>query len=180
MRLGRNQKLRRNDLRATTSPFHAPTRCAALLVGVLATVAVASGCRGCHDVPEPLTGAPAETPGHRAVSPSAAPSVANPRNTDNAGPPPDPAVDAIVHSQIEPEATRCYAKGLEKNAKQSGTVVLLIKVLPDGKVDSVGAGADGALAVETVDCIQWVAKRAVFDPPGDAGRMIRVPFTFPR
>jgi hypothetical protein len=146
----------------------------------LATVAIASGCRGCHDVPEPLTSTLPETPGHRSASPGATPSVASPRDSDDAAPPPDPAVDAIVHSQIEPEATRCYAKGLEKNPKQSGTVVLIVKVLPDGKVDTVSAGADGALGVETVDCIQWVVKRAVFDPPGDAGRMIRVPFTFPR
>jgi hypothetical protein len=180
MCIGRDQNLRRNGPGTTTSPFFAPTMCATALAGVLATVAIASGCRGCHDVPEPPAGTPVETPGHRSASPGAAPSVADPRASDDAGPPPDPAVDAIVHSQIEPEATRCYAKGLEKNAKQSGTVVLMIKVLPDGKVDSVGAGADGALAVETVDCIQWVAKRAVFDPPGDAGRMIRVPFTFPR
>jgi hypothetical protein len=180
MRFKRNQKLRRNDLRAATSPFHAPTRCAALLSGALATVAMASGCRGCHDIPEPLTSTPAETLGHRSASPGAAPSVVEPRDKDNAGPPPDPAVDAIVRSQIEPEATHCYAKGLQKDAKQSGTVVLMIKLMPDGKVDTVGAGADGALAVETVDCIQWVAKRAVFDPPGDAGRMIRVALTFPR
>jgi hypothetical protein len=91
-----------------------------------------------------------------------------------------PNVEAVVRSQIEPEATRCFEKGLKAAPAQAGTVVLVVKVKPDGKADTVSAGADGALSVDTVECIQYVAKRAEFDPPGgDAGTSYSVELTFP-
>jgi hypothetical protein len=180
MHLGRHPKLCPTEFRATTSPSaHAapalPSR-ARSLVATWVTVAMTVGCRKGPDVPEPPPSTHAETPAH----PSAPPSGPGSQEDDKSGPPPDPRVDAIVRSQIEPEAKRCYEAGLQKNAKESGTVVLLINVMSNGNVETVSAGADGSLAVDTVDCIQRVAKRAVFDAPGDAGRMVRVPFTFRR
>jgi len=136
--------------------------------------AFASACRSTREVAEPAPGAT----GGSASAPAArsAPSA----STEPKGPPPDPRLDAVVHAQIEPEATRCYEKGLKTVPQQAGNVVLVVKIKPSGKVDTVSAGADGALSVDTVDCIQWVAKRAEFDPtPGDAGTIVRIPLTFP-
>jgi hypothetical protein len=87
--------------------------------------------------------------------------------------------DAVVHLQIQPGAKRCFEQGLRRQPNQSGTVVLLITLAPTGKVQSVSAGADGRMAVEVVDCIQWVAKRATFDSPGPTTSTIRVELTFP-
>jgi hypothetical protein len=136
-----------------------------------------SACHSGRDAPEPPAG-PANVP---TSAPTAAPSAAPAPHPTSAGPALlAPNVAAVVHAQIEPEATRCFEKGLKAAPSQAGSVVLVIKVEPSGKVASVSAGADGALSVDTVDCIQWVAKRTEFDPPGDdAGTVLRVPLTFP-
>ena len=144
------------------------------LAAMFLAAAFARACHSTHEVPEPAPGA---TSGSAiAAAARSAPST----STEQKGPPPDPRLDAVVRSQIEPEATRCYEKGLKAVPNQAGNVVLVVKIKPSGKVDTVSAGADGALSVDTVDCIQWVAKRAEFGPtPGDAGAIVRIPLTFP-
>jgi hypothetical protein len=111
--------------------------------------------------------------------------------------------EAVVRTQIQPGARRCYRKCLGVDASQSGTLVLVIKVAPDGRVDSVSAEnnsvpCDTAMArdpsfatptplrhrpwcvlSEPVEhCTQSVAKRAMFDAPGENGATITVPLNF--
>jgi hypothetical protein len=111
--------------------------------------------------------------------------------------------EAVVRTQIQPDVKRCYGKCLGIDASQSGTLVLVIKVAPDGRVDSVSAEnnsvpCDMAMASdpsfttplplrhrpwcvlsEPVErCTQSVAKRAMFEPPGDNGATITVPLNF--
>ena len=148
------------------------------LTVICVSLALPCGCHGPRDAPEPPGAANAPSPGavtHERAQPS--PPPARPSDPD----PLAPNVQAVVHSQIQPGATQCFEKGLKAAPAQAGTVVLTVNVNGAGKVSSVSAGADGALSVETVECIQWVAKRADFDPPGgdDAGTAYRVLLTFP-
>jgi hypothetical protein len=134
------------------------------------------GCHTGRDAPEPSPGS-ANPPG-AARSPTGGAAAAKSASAEPAALPPN--VEHIVRSQIEPEATHCFEKGLKEAPNQLGSVLLVTKVKPDGKVDTVSAGADGTLSIETVECIQYVVKRAEFDPPGgDAGTFYRVQLTFP-
>ena len=86
--------------------------------------------------------------------------------------------EAVIHSQIQPGAKRCYRKGLGIDGSLSGTLVILIKVAPDGQVESVGGGSNTGLSEPVTSCTQSVAKRAVFDAPGGNGATITVPLNF--
>jgi hypothetical protein len=86
--------------------------------------------------------------------------------------------EAVIRSQIQPGAKRCYQKGLETDPSQSGKLVILIKVAPSGEVDSVTAASNSGLSAQVASCIQGVARRAKFDAPGANGSTISVPFSF--
>jgi len=86
--------------------------------------------------------------------------------------------EAVIRTQIQPGAKRCYQKGLENDPTQSGKLVILIKVAPSGEVDSVSAASNTGLSAQVASCIQSVARRAKFDAPGANGSTISVPFNF--
>jgi hypothetical protein len=111
--------------------------------------------------------------------------------------------EAVVRTQIQPDVKRCYRKCLGIDASQSGTLVLVIKVAPDGRVDSVSAENDSVpcdmatagdpsftatpplrhrpwcvLSEPVERCSQSVAKRAMFEAPGENGATITVPLNF--
>jgi|HubBroStandDraft_1064217.scaffolds.fasta_scaffold04850_5 hypothetical protein len=86
--------------------------------------------------------------------------------------------EAVIRTQIQPGAKRCYQKGLETDPSQSGKLVILIKVAPSGEVDSVSAASNNGLSAQVAACIQSVARRAKFDAPGATGSTISVPFNF--
>jgi hypothetical protein len=86
--------------------------------------------------------------------------------------------EAVVRTQILPGAKRCYEDGLKSDPSQSGTLVLRIKVAPDGRVESVDAEGITGLSEQVVSCIVTVAKRVRFDAPGGNGATITVPFRF--
>jgi len=111
--------------------------------------------------------------------------------------------EAVVRTQIQPGVKRCYRKRLGVDASQSGTLVLVIKVAPDGRVDSVSADNDSVpcdtamahdpsfttstsvrhrpwcvLSEPVERCTQSVAKRATFEAPGGNGATITVPLNF--
>jgi hypothetical protein len=86
--------------------------------------------------------------------------------------------EAVIRTQIQPGAKRCYQKGLETDPSQSGKLVILIKVAPSGEVDSVSAASNSGLSAQVAGCIQSVARRAKFDAPGANGSTISVPFNF--
>jgi hypothetical protein len=86
--------------------------------------------------------------------------------------------EAVIRNQIHPGAKRCYQKGLESDPSQAGRLVILIKVAPSGEVDSVSVSSNSGLAAGVASCIQSVARRAKFDPPGASGSTLSVPFNF--
>jgi hypothetical protein len=86
--------------------------------------------------------------------------------------------EAVIRTQIQPGAKRCYQRGLETDPSQSGKLVILIKVAPSGEVDSVSAASNSGLSAQVAACIQSVARRAKFDAPGATGSTISVPFNF--
>jgi hypothetical protein len=86
--------------------------------------------------------------------------------------------EAVIRTQIQPGAKRCYQKGLETDPSQAGKLVILIKVAPSGEVDSVSAASNSGLSAQVAGCIQAVARRAKFDAPGANGSTISVPFSF--
>jgi hypothetical protein len=88
--------------------------------------------------------------------------------------------EAVIRTQIQPGAKRCYQRGLETDPSQSGKLVILIKVAPSGEVDSVTAASNSGLSAQVASCIQSVARRAKFDAPGATGSTIQVPFNFLR
>jgi hypothetical protein len=86
--------------------------------------------------------------------------------------------EAIIRSQIQPGAKRCYQKGLEVDPSQNGRVVIMIKVAPSGEVDTASVASNSGLSAQVASCIVGVARRAKFDAPGASGSTISVPFSF--
>jgi hypothetical protein len=86
--------------------------------------------------------------------------------------------EAVIRSQIHPGAKKCYQRGLESDPTQAGKLVILIKVAPSGEVDTVTVQSNSGLSSTVAGCIQSVARRAKFDPPGASGSQISVPFNF--
>jgi TonB family protein len=86
--------------------------------------------------------------------------------------------EAVIRRDIHPGAKRCYQKGLEADPTQSGKIVVLIKVAPNGEVDSASVASNSGLSAGVASCIASVARRAKFDPPGASGSTISVPFNF--
>jgi hypothetical protein len=86
--------------------------------------------------------------------------------------------EAVIRKQIHPEAKRCYQRGLESDPSQAGRLVILIKVAPSGEVDTVSVSSNTGLAAGVAKCIQLIARRVKFDPPGTSGSTLSVPFNF--
>jgi outer membrane biosynthesis protein TonB len=86
--------------------------------------------------------------------------------------------EAVIRSQIHPGAKKCYQRGLESDPTQAGKIVILIKVAPNGEVDSATVQSNSGLSANVASCISAVARRAKFDPPGASGSQISVPFNF--
>jgi hypothetical protein len=75
-------------------------------------------------------------------------------------------LEAVIRSQIQPGAKRCYQRGLEADPTQSGTLVLLVRVAPNGDVESVNVDSNTGLSQPVANCTMKVAGRAKFDAPG--------------
>jgi hypothetical protein len=86
--------------------------------------------------------------------------------------------EAVIRTQIQPGAKRCYQKGLEIDPSQAGRIVVLIKVAPSGEVDSATVASNSGLSAQVASCIASAARRAKFDAPGASGSTISVPFSF--
>ncbi|MGA2449013.1 MAG: AgmX/PglI C-terminal domain-containing protein [Polyangiaceae bacterium] len=86
--------------------------------------------------------------------------------------------EAVIRRDIHPGAKRCYQKGLEVDPTQSGKIVVLIKVAPNGEVDSASVVSNTGLTPGVASCIVSAARRAKFDAPGATGSTISVPFNF--
>ena len=86
------------------------------------------------------------------------------------------AVVARMHERFR----HCYQQGLSQNAYLEGSVVLTIKVGPNGGVTGVGGGARSDLA-PIMACLKAVVESAWFAPPeGGTWAIISVPISFER
>jgi hypothetical protein len=81
--------------------------------------------------------------------------------------------EEVIRSQIHPGVKRCYQRGLESDP-QSGRLVLMLQIRPDGLVDWVTVNTNTGLTIPVTDCIVEVARHAKF-PPGGNGRRIQIP-----
>jgi len=86
--------------------------------------------------------------------------------------------EAVIRSQIHPNAKKCYQRGLESDPTQAGKIVILIKVAPSGEVDTATVQSNSGLSASVASCIASAARRAKFDAPGPSGSQISVPFNF--
>jgi hypothetical protein len=86
--------------------------------------------------------------------------------------------ESVIRSRIEPAAKRCYRLELRKNSSEAGTFNLLLRVLPDGRVDSITITANSGLSAGLVDCVAPVARSVSFHAPGGMGSVISVGLTF--
>jgi hypothetical protein len=93
-------------------------------------------------------------------------------------PAPIPNAEAVIRSQIHPGAIQCYLRGLESDPAQAGKLVILIKVAPNGDVDTASTWTNSGLSEDIARCIAAVARRAKFDAPGGSGTQISVPLKF--
>ncbi len=88
---------------------------------------------------------------------------------------PDPSRAAAA---LRPRAHQCIAKGLETDPSMAGKVVFTTKIAPDGNVASVEVASNSGLPEGVVACIRGHIRRATFEPPGDAGATLQLPFAF--
>jgi hypothetical protein len=125
----------------------------------LSSVLLLSGC------------APWDPPSHP-TEPS--PPVAAP------GAPSITTAEGVIRGPIHAQAKRCYQAGLNSDPSMAGRVVIRIHIASDGTVDDSIVASDEGLATSVAECIAAGAKRAHFEPPGESGSTISIPFNFVR
>jgi hypothetical protein len=106
------------------------------------------------------------------------PVEASPATALEAGPPKN--AESVVRGQIHPLAKRCYQEGLRSDPSLVGRVVIRLHVAPDGKVDQSIVASNDGLTSSVADCIASAASQAQFEPPGEMGSTISIPFNFVR
>jgi hypothetical protein len=84
---------------------------------------------------------------------------------------------AVVRSQLSPAARRCYQKGLEQDPTQAGRLTLMVRVAPDGEVDSASVAQNTGLSAGVGNCVGSAARRMKFEAPGSAS-VLQVPVSF--
>jgi hypothetical protein len=88
--------------------------------------------------------------------------------------------EAVIRGQIHPRARRCYQEGLRSDPSQAGRLVIRVHIAPSGDVDESIVASNNGLASSVADCVADAARQAHFDPPGDLGSTISIPFNFIR
>jgi acyl-coenzyme A thioesterase PaaI-like protein len=63
---------------------------------------------------------------------------------------------------------------------QVGRIVIVIRVAGNGDVDSSRVAVNDGISAVVADCIAEVARHAHFEPPGEPGSTISIPFNFVR
>ena len=84
--------------------------------------------------------------------------------------------ESLVRSRLEPAARRCYQSGLEKDPTEGGSVSLLLRVLPDGRVASVTIASNSGLSPGVVQCVVSAASSLSFHGPGGNGSVLSAGF----
>jgi hypothetical protein len=83
--------------------------------------------------------------------------------------------EAVIRKYLNPQARRCYMRGLDDNPTMSGRLVLVIRVAPNGEVSSVSIESNSGLTGRVPGCISGAAQGLKFDAPGGVGSILRVP-----
>jgi hypothetical protein len=72
----------------------------------------------------------------------------------------------------------CYNQGLSQDPGMSGAVTMVVKIAPNGEVNSADASGNSGLSDGVIKCISRALKNAQFDPPGASGSVLQVPAKF--
>ena len=83
-----------------------------------------------------------------------------------------------VIAGLRPKFRLCYNQGLAQDPGRSGSVTMVVKIAPNGEVDSANAANNSGLSDSVVKCIQRALKNAQFDAPGSSGSVLQVPAKF--
>lgn len=120
--------------------------------------------------------------------PSTAPADAAPEATATTASDLDASADAgrvlIVGAErsiaaIRPRLRACYQKGLQRDRKMQGRVVVTLLVASDGSVDKTDVRSNTGLSNEVTTCILHVLKTSTFNPPGPGNTaVLDVPVAF--
>jgi len=84
-----------------------------------------------------------------------------------------------VVAKLRPKFKNCYqTQGLNIDPGMSGSVTMVVKIAPNGEVNSVDPGGNTGLSDPVVRCITRVLKNAQFDAPGSSGSTVQIPVKF--
>jgi hypothetical protein len=84
-----------------------------------------------------------------------------------------------VVAGLRPKFRNCYqTQGLNVDPGMSGAVTMVVKIAPNGEVNSADPTANSGLSDPVVRCIARVLKNAQFDSPGATGSTVQIPVKF--
>jgi hypothetical protein len=84
-----------------------------------------------------------------------------------------------VVAGLRPKFRNCYqTQGLNVDPGMSGAVTMVVKIAPNGEVNSADPTANTGLSDPVVRCIARVLKNAQFDSPGATGSTVQIPVKF--
>ncbi len=83
-----------------------------------------------------------------------------------------------VIAGLRPKFRLCYNQGLSQDPGMSGSVTMVVKIAPNGEVNSADAASNNGLSDSVVKCIARALKNAQFDAPGSSGSVLQVPAKF--
>lgn len=80
---------------------------------------------------------------------------------------------------IRPRLRACYQKGLQRDRKMQGKVVVSLLVASDGSVEKTDVRSNTGLGPDVTACILHVLKSSTFNPPGPGNTaVLDVPVAF--
>lgn len=80
---------------------------------------------------------------------------------------------------MRPRFRACYQKGLQRDRKMQGKVVVSLLVASDGSVEKTDVRSNTGLSPEVTACILHVLKASTFNPPGPGNTaVLDVPVAF--
>jgi hypothetical protein len=84
-----------------------------------------------------------------------------------------------VVATLRPKFRNCYqTQGLNVDPSMSGAVTMVVKIAPNGEVNSADPTANSGLSDPVVKCIARVLRNAQFDAPGSSGSTVQIPVKF--
>ena len=86
---------------------------------------------------------------------------------------------AATLAQMRLRARRCYDKGLELDPKQGGAIVIALRIVPDGGVDSGVVTSNQGVSPAVANCIAAGARRLMFASGTTATLQVRFQLTPP-